>query len=494
MITRGKQSGFALLMLLVVMIGIASLGMSNLLSSSVEQRNQQSRQENIEVLKQAKQALLSYAVNYAVENDLDKMGKLPCPDVQNVSTFPGDIEGNQDSTCGAKGFNAAGYFPYKTLGLGKIEDATSECLWYVVSGDYKNNIDADMLNWDSVGYLNVVDESGGLKHADSEEEFPIALIISPGASFGGNRAADIDMPNCKSNYTRASYLEGGANIDYSTDLPASADTLWSFLTTSPSAYLDSSDFNDQVIAIYPSEIWQRVKQLKDLDFDNSASVPAASTIELLTRSLAECIAEYGNDTWAFFRTLPFPAPVTLSDYRVDANYDDDSSILYGRFPQVVNNSDFTETDFVMDAAGTSYCESKVATAYDELLWKNWKDHFFYIVSQDFQFGSWVFGGIKCISNNCISVNPSNTNVAAMVIYAGEKQAGQNRVWWWDDATSSATVDEKSDQSNYLEGDNLIVYAGGSQNYTVEPTDYAYCISYSIAWPDYDLDTVKCANL
>ena len=184
----------------------------------------------------------------------------------------------------------------------------------------------------------------------------------------------------------------------------------------------------------------------------------------------------------------------MSDYRLGANYDDDNSILYGRFPQVVDNSEFTATDFVLNTSGTSYCESKVATAYDELLWKNWKDHFFYIVSQDFQFGSGVLGQFKCATNNCISINPGNTHVAAMVIYAGEKQAGQNRVWWWDDISSSVTVDDKSDQSNYLEGDNIAVYTGGSQNYSVEPTDYAYCISYSTAWPDFDLDTVKCANL
>ena len=79
MFMRGKQSGFALLMMLVVLIGFATVGLSNLLSSSIEQREQQKRHKNIQVLKQAKEAVLGYAVNYAVENKFDKMGKLPCP-------------------------------------------------------------------------------------------------------------------------------------------------------------------------------------------------------------------------------------------------------------------------------------------------------------------------------------------------------------------------------------------------------------------------------
>ncbi len=488
MLAEAKQSGYVLLMMLVVLIGFASVGLSNLLNSSIEQRNQQNRQVNIQVLKQAKEALLSYAVNYAVANDFDKMGKLPCPDVQNVSSFPGDIEGNQDSSCGSRGENSVGYFPYKTLGLGKLEDSSAECLWYVVSGDYKNNVDANMLNWDSVGYLNVVDENGSLRHSNIEEEYPVALIISPGASFGGNRSANVDMPNCKSNYTLASYLEGGSTLDYSTDLSANADTLWAFLSTSPSAYLETAEYNDQVIAIYPSEIWQRVKKLQDLDFDNSAAVPAASTIELLTRSLAQCIAAYGNQNF-WLRYLPYPAPVTLADYREDNNYDDDGATLYGRFPQVLDDSCYPEPDFV---AGTSYCETTGLSTAQKLLWKNWKDHFFFIVSEDFESGNTTLAWNKCSGGDCISVNSSAVSIAAMVIFAGEKQAGQNRVWWWDDASSSVAIDDKALATNYLEGDNQAVYTGGTLNYDAEPTDYAYCVRQTSWFAN--LDTVKCADL
>jgi len=286
--TKQNQRGFALLLFMMVFIGVVTVGFSGLLTSSIKKKNAEALAKNIKVLKKAKEALLSYAVKYSVQGDLNKMGKLPCPDVSSGT----NLEGSQDANCGSRGVNAVGLFPFKSLGLGKIEDASGECLWYVVSGDYKNSEAASMLNEDTVGYLNLVDENGNLMHGGTEDDFPIALIISPGPALTGqNRTPDAALPECKANYTMSNYLEGGSNIDYATDLPASADTLWRFLSSSFSTKLENSDHNDQVIAIYKDELWGRIKRLNDLAFDNTTGTPATpSSIENLTKSLAECIA------------------------------------------------------------------------------------------------------------------------------------------------------------------------------------------------------------
>ncbi len=524
MYAKQRQSGFALLLFMIVMIGFITAGFSGLLSSRVKQKNEQARAKTTHALLQAKEALLSYAVNYSITGKFNDMGKLPCPDISSV----GD-EGNQDPLCGGLSKNTIGYLPYKTLGLGKLEDGNGECLWYVVSGDYKYRFNLPspppppytyygMLNSDSVGYLNVVDENGNLKHGANKDEFPIALIISPGAALAGqHRSANAALPGCKANYNVNNYLEGGVHIDYSTDLPATADTLWKFLDTSESAHLQNADHNDQVIAIYRHELWDRIEKLKDLSFDNSAGVTAPlSKIESLTKSLAECIAAYGNaDANANsnnYLRLPYPAPLALSDYRVTTNYNDNNphhpgtSDLYGRFPQQI---DFVVTpappgstavpvtsNFVMGTpTAPSYCKAAGVTPYDELFWKNWKDHFFYWVSQDFEALSSVpADSNKCTVNGCIKVVGKSEKVAAMIVYAGHAQATQPRIWWND--SSSGSIDDKSDVTHYLEGDNKSIYSGGNKNYhllpNLTPNDYAYCVKYENSAPH--LSAVKCADL
>lgn len=496
-------------MLMVVLIGFTAVGFSNLLSTSVKQRNELSKIKNARVLRDAKEALLSYAVDYAVSGDLDDMGKLPCPDITDTA-FPGDIEGNQDPNCGARGVNSFGYFPFKEVGKGIIEDSSSECLWYIVSGDYKNWVESDLLNWDSVGYLNLVDENDSLKHGVSEDDFPIAFIISPGATINQNRVPNAALPQCRANYALASYLEGGPNINYAVDLPLTADTLWEILTTSEAAYLNDVGYNDQVIAIYRNEFWNRIQQMNDLSTDNTAGVAATSRIELLTFSLAECIAAYGNAGAGAGRLLPYPAPIDLDpanlvqdEYRNNLNYDDDNTIRYGRFPQVLDNSVINHANFVLDTnVAQSYCEAAGVTAYDELFWKNWKDHFYYIVSEDFDSVSAVPDNInKCDAGagtgslTCIRVDGKIDKVAAMVIFTGSALAGQDRIWWWDDATGTATIDNKSFPINYLDGGNQVVYVAGNQNYlTNNPpqNDYMYCIEFNNA--SSVLTAIKCSDL
>lgn len=491
MLLKQSQSGFAVLLLLVLIMGLASFGLSDLLSASVKQKNLQNRAKNLKVLLEAKEALLSFTVKYAVTGNLDDMGQLPCPDVSGAI----NQEGSSDPGCGGQGVNTIGYFPFKTLGKGKIEDSSSECLWYIVSGDYKNgNTPAEMLNWNSVGYLNLVDEDENLNHGNSIDDYPIAFIISPGATISQNRNSVASLPGCHSNYAISSYLEGGPNINYLVDMPITADTVWEILSGSESSRLGNANYNDQVVAIYKDEVWDRIRKMGDLSFDNSALIPAATTVELLTKSLAECIAAIGNAD--LLRRLPYPAPLLLADYRLNANYDDDPAINYGRFPQVSNSFPITNNLVYDDTLAQSDCEASGVTPYDESFWKNWKDHFYYVVSKDFDAATVApLGATKCnIASECFTIDGKPNKVSAMVVFAGPAQAGQNRVWWWDDSTSTVTIDNKQNQNSYLEGDNQVPYTGLVQDYNLatSPTDYSYCIEYDNTL--FTLSAIKCSDL
>jgi len=111
------------------------------------------------------------------------------------------------------------------------------------------------------------------------------------------------------------------------------------------------------------------------------------------------------------------------------------------------------------------------------LWENWKDHFFYVVSEGFAPNP---NDATCTaSGNCVSV--SGVDRAGIVIYSGERLNGQTR----NDPVSSdagATVDadSKNDINNYLEGDNAANYpdVNGSDAYSTgaNGNDYMICIN------------------
>jgi hypothetical protein len=86
----------------------------------------------VKALARAKAALIGFAATYADDPDHkgQPQGYLPCPDV--------DGDGSAE-TCSSRGKTVLGRFPWRTLGLPPLRDGSGECLWYVVSGTYKDN-------------------------------------------------------------------------------------------------------------------------------------------------------------------------------------------------------------------------------------------------------------------------------------------------------------------------------------------------------------------
>ena len=120
-------------------------------------------------LAQAKEALIAYAATYKDTHDdpgsssYTVPGYLPCPDLgPPASRRPGCA-----GSCGSSLVSVMGRLPWKTLGLDALKDGSGECLWYAVSGTYKNNPNgvsgstttSNMMNWDTNGQFDVKDAS-----------------------------------------------------------------------------------------------------------------------------------------------------------------------------------------------------------------------------------------------------------------------------------------------------------------------------------------------
>jgi hypothetical protein len=469
-----NQRGVALLLFLVVLIAIAGTFVSNLLGSKVEAVNRSKIVHDYEVLSKAKQALLSYAVNYSLPTPtggLANMGILPCPDLRTTSS-----SGAQDSPCGNLHTNSAGFLPWKTLGIDSLRDSSGECLWYVVSGDYKTGPKARMRNEDSNGLLQVQDENGQLYHGSNPGDRPIALIITPGGILQGQSHA----PNCEGNSSEGNYLESGGSVDYTTDHADTADKIWTYVYGTASSRLENSNFNDKMVWITKDEYWAAVKAQGDL-----IAVDPNNAINILTRGIAECLTAYanhedniGSSPLKLRRWLPSPAQVDLNDYRTDAEYTDQAGRNAGRLPRYIDYSQAAGKIDIGNADADLFSPDSFITECaftDKQLkfWQNWKDHFFYIVSQDYMIKSSPSfpltlrcGPYDAPSGACITVD--GINKAAVVFYADSVTSGQSR---------NTVPEEKNLRSNYLEQSNAHDYTGATNNdYHSQNGDFSYCIS------------------
>ena len=135
-------------------------------------------------LNQAKQALLSYAMNYPdLRANPDKgPGFLPCPDRNN--------DGRPESNCAAGTGTTLGRLPFSILGLDDPRDSSGERLWYAVSPAFRNTrSNHTVLNSETPGQLSV-DGTGDV----------VAVVLAPGAPVGAQHT--------RPGNDAAAYLEG----------------------------------------------------------------------------------------------------------------------------------------------------------------------------------------------------------------------------------------------------------------------------------------------
>lgn len=329
-INHARQSGAAVLISMVVLASVAAF---YLLGQFGAVSQKQARQDNrIESMAKAKNSLIAYAVNYIDTHD-GEFGFLPCPDTDEGGLNP--KEGNQDIGCGNANENSMGRFPFRSVHVAPQKDEANECLWYVVSGYYKNQPQTEMLNEDTNGMLDVFSVSGTRIYGDNPEDRVVALIISPGTPLNQNRIGGIvNTEQCGGSYIASNYLEGDGVRDNST-LDGNDDVLDQFIKAGTNSNEAATPFNDLIITITRDEIWNAVQRRHDYD----------SKLETLTREITDCIISYGEAGTA--QNLPWPSDLLLDGnmYREDASYNDidfnnaATASYFGRLARTVSFSE-----------------------------------------------------------------------------------------------------------------------------------------------------------
>lgn len=416
-------------------------------------------------LASAKQALLGFALTYQDRFPGQPL-QLPCPD---LDTSGGWLDGEaHTSACGALGTAVIGRFPWRTVGGEFPRDASAACLWYVVSGTYKSADAAtsSLINPDANGQLQIVDAATGTVLAGNRpEDRVVAAIIAPSAPLSGQARGGPSSPAaCSADFNSADYLDAVAALGVSNALLTGASYAVEQLVASE---VPSAELNDRMVTISRSELEQAI-------YDRADLLP---TMHALTRGLASCVAAYGlsNPGGVTDLRLPWPAPVTLSDYALDANYEDAATGVYsGRFPDLIDDSSSATGNPTLRLL--TNCNPALAPDWSPSqlsIWQHWKDHFFYTVAASFQPGA----PLPSACGDCVTVNGAGS-YAAVVLFSGRRLTAltQRR------NAPPMDADTKQLVANYLEASNASnhPYTGGGVDYisaaaSTTFNDIAYCV-------------------
>lgn len=191
-----NQSGFSLLIFLVLLMGVGGVALTGFTQKIKKQVDTKRFEHNKEVLQQAKQALLMYAYRYPSISAASPPnfrargpGRLPCPDSNNNGSSGPLL------TC-MNNIEVVGRFPFNTSGINFFDarDSTGERLWYAVSSTFDNG-PATVINSNDTGTISIFDQTGSLLY-DGNASGIAAVIIAPGAAINGQdrSVANVDNP------------------------------------------------------------------------------------------------------------------------------------------------------------------------------------------------------------------------------------------------------------------------------------------------------------
>jgi hypothetical protein len=153
-------------------------------------------------LAQAKAALIGDA---SLQSAPDQAAFLRLPDIGlGVGNAPSEGSAAPNFSGNATDLSVIGKLPWRTLKLEPLRDGDNECLWYVVSGRFKNQPVTGALNWDTLGQLTLLDANGNVL-----VEHVAALLIAPGAALAqqDRSMSDAAYAQCGGNYDARNYLD-----------------------------------------------------------------------------------------------------------------------------------------------------------------------------------------------------------------------------------------------------------------------------------------------
>ncbi len=331
---RGAAA-FLLMALLGLAMGVLVFGhMRNV------QRDSTADGRSVLAMAQAREALIGYAATYRDLHPNQVFGYLPCPDRGT------GVEGQAQSACGGADVTVIGRLPWKTLDLPPLRDASGECLWYAVSGNFKYNPKTDdLMNRDSNGLIEVMAADGtGFVAGASPRQRAVALVFSPGAILPGqDRAlATANPPTVcgggkhyssgpdTNKYDPANYLD----IDIASGIDnaaasTTANALSRFIAAEHAYRTPATNdaFNDLLMPIFPDDIFAR-------HLDKRADMESALTDPLtgMLRKVADCLVAYGrsnddNSVGANYKFLPWTAKLDVSTFGTISSYIDAGGML-----------------------------------------------------------------------------------------------------------------------------------------------------------------------
>ena len=225
---RVAQRGVILFALLAAFAVMAAVLLASALGASGSRAGQ--RMRNAAVLSHAKQALVGYVAERAVQPEENDPGRLPCPEAAGYVGTP-----REGIAAGSCALPAVGRLPWRTLGLDKLTDAAGEPLWYVVSPGWALPTTRSMLsiNSDTRGRLVVAGRA----------QAAVALIIAPGPPLEVRATA----------HCRARLQSRGAATpnyrDYLECENASSPLNETFAGTGP-----GESFNDQLLPVTAADL------------------------------------------------------------------------------------------------------------------------------------------------------------------------------------------------------------------------------------------------
>ncbi|MBU1215564.1 MAG: hypothetical protein KKF58_00840 [Gammaproteobacteria bacterium] len=345
---KHQHGGALLVMLVILVMGVSTAFLASLGSTSIDnQRNT----KTADALAQAKAALIGYAVTYGdthpagTNGTVETDGYLPCPDMD--GSAGANAEGSSE-TCGTAGANTLGRLPWRTLDLPALFDGSQDCLWYAVSGNYKNNPKSGAtMNWDTPGQLKVYDSNGN-EIAPGEI---VALVIAPGAVINGNNdRAGTAAPTCGGNYDSAAYLENDTVHGHN-----NADGIAGEFIL-PHAHRDANGnitltVNDQFILITRQDIWAPIQKR-------------------VAREAKRCLDNYAASNsnrypWA----VPIATSTVFSPFIMGSRY-----TRFGRLPTQPNvQTQSTPSDIVDMQAKFATLWTTLATFAADKTWSNRHD-------------------------------------------------------------------------------------------------------------------------
>jgi type II secretory pathway pseudopilin PulG len=336
------QSGFALLIFLVIMMGLGGIALTGVTQGIFKEVKDKNFRHNERVLKEAKQALLQFAYNYPETNG-NGPGRLPCPDTNN-NGMP-----NSSINCSTN----MGRLPWRqpNLNLYDIHDADGERLWYAVSTNFSTQ-EAAHLNSDTWGTITVRDQSGniifdGTNPGDLTKYGVAAVIIAPGritardGVMQDRSVANGDLPFDVTNNpdTDTGIISADNYLDLFTDSDGIVTDNAALKQNSDTGGFILGPVNEQSTDVVPVD-----KRSADVVNDQIIIITAAEVIEMAEKATLQAYRNAINTYRTNIRidTPSFDAYPWLDDYSINsaypvdnlATYDATDGVRLGRVPSI----------------------------------------------------------------------------------------------------------------------------------------------------------------